>query len=239
MEIHRVSTLLKVTAEPDPPPLHADLEIEVGALWNAEVKIRGQTIFNGSLFSVSEWKPDCIRGFFVEYRLYVAQQRHPDLFKHLCVRPLAISGMINSPDGLIFGRRSADLASNPTKWELAPSGGISSESRPPAGTVDYMRQFYTELIEELGISESEVSGTSPFALIEDQSTHVFDIVLAADTNMGAGEIRKVFLNASGEYSELKFVPVSTLGYFLNEYRRDIIAETAALLEFVDCGSLFT
>jgi len=229
MKIHRIDQLLEVHAAYDASQLTAEIEAQVRAVWEAETESRGNTLFNGSVFSVTEWMPDTIRGTFIEYRRFLAQQRRPDLFRQLRICPLAVSGMIMSPGGLIFGRRSADLTTDTGRWELAPSGGINADVLTPSGAVDYMRQFLSELVEELGIQEFQIARAKPIGLIEHEATHVFDIVISGNVSLDLHQLDAAFHGASGEYSELKLVPAADLQRFLTTHNGDVIPESVALL----------
>lgn len=229
MILHPVSPQLRVVARPDPPPLPDDLEKLVQDSWDAETKRRSGTLFNGRLFSVEDLGPDMIAGSFVEYRRFVAQLRLPDLFDRLRIRPLAVSGVIESPDGLIFGRRNPDLMTDGGKWELVPSGGVDPDTCLRNGHVDYMEQFYTELAEEVGIVRSQVYDSVPLTLVGDFATNVFDLAIAALTDLPTERILAAFGESPREHSQLKLVRLVRFSRFLAEAGSDIASVTTALV----------
>jgi len=229
MQIHEIHRRLRVVARPYRPHLEPDLIAQVQSLWEAEREFRTKNLFNGRLFSIDELAPDRITGAFVEYRLLVAQRRRPDLFQSLCIRPLAVTGMIESPDGLIFGRRNFDLMSDGGKWELVPSGGLDPETCLHDCAVDYMEQFYEELADEVGIVKTQISGAVPFALVEDPTTHVFELGITGQTPLRTTQINLTFNQRHREYSELKIVEASHLAAFCEEQGPNIVAATAILL----------
>jgi hypothetical protein len=229
MHIHKIERRLCVVAKPYRPQLEPDLEALVQSLWEAERSDRAKALFNGALFSVDELAPERITGAFVDYRLFVAQRRQPDLFQRLCIRPLAVSGVIESPDGFIFGRRSSDLMTDGGKWELVPSGGLDPETCLHDCAVDYMEQFYKELAEETGITKAQISGAFPFVLVEDPTTHVFDLGIAAETPLLTTQINLAFNHSHREYSELRIVEASQLAGFYEEQGLDIVTTSAMLL----------
>jgi hypothetical protein len=233
VRIHRVSSRVQIEAKADRLTLNSVVEAQAEALWVKEAERRGQRLFNGKLFNVDHLASDHITGHFVEYRLFNAQRLQPALFAHLQIRPLAVSGVVESPDGLVFGRRNIDLTTDPGRWELAPSGGLDFETCREDGEVDYMRQFYRELVEEVGIRESHVTGVTPFAIIEDTTTHVLDLCIAARTSLSAFQIREAFSQASDEYSELRLVPLSAIAQFAREEGPNIVSATTELLRY--CG----
>jgi len=231
MKLHRVGARLRIMASPDRPPLKSDLETRVQSLWEFESKRRAGSLFNGRFFSIDEISQDSITGVFVEYRWFIAQQRQPDLFERLRIRPLAVSGMVESTDGLIFGRRGNELTTDAGKWELAPSGGLDSDSCLPDHTVDYMRQFFSELSEEVGIEPDQITATSPLTLIEDEMTHVFDLAVAARTHLRTKEIHDAFLRMQREYSEIKLVEISALSSFVHDQSVSVVPTTLDVLRY--------
>lgn len=240
MILHPLNRNLSVEAVAQYPDLPQDLKAKVDALWEAEVCQRGAAIFNGKIFSVNERTSGRIAGMVVEYRLLAAQRRCPELFSSLQVRPLGVSGVIESPDGLIFGRRSSDLAMLSGQWELAPSGGIDPDACMSNNHIDYLRQFQIELEEETGIASEHVVGLTPCILVEDQQTHVLDLVVAAHTRLLSPAIQAAFATAGREYSELSVVSRSTVSRFVAEQSPDVVSTTAPILQFlgieVECCS---
>lgn len=231
MKLHRVSVRLRILANPDRPLLKSDLEARVQSLWEVESKRRAGSLFNGRLFSIDEFSRDSITGVFAEYRWFVAQKRQPDLFERLRIRPLAVSGIVESPDGLIFGRRGTELTTDAGKWELAPSGGIDSSSCLRDYTVDYAKQFLSEISEEVGIEQDQVAAIAPLVLIEDEATHVFDLAVTAHTQLRAKEIHEAFLRTQREYSEIKLVKISALSSFVHDRSISVVPITLELLRY--------
>lgn len=231
MLLHPVTPNLSIEAHGHPPYLSSDLQAKVDALWEAEVRRRGTAVYDGCIFSVKDRTPDRITGVVVQYRLFAAQQRCPELFHTLEVRPLAVSGIVESPDGFIFGRRSDELAAAPGQWELAPSGGIDPEVCLFDQVVNYLRQFEIELEEETGIGASLVAGATPVVLVEDQDTHVIDLVIAANTRLLSPEIQHAFSTATREYSELRVVATPAIPSFLAEHPLDMTSTTTPILRY--------
>jgi hypothetical protein len=137
--------------------------------------------------------------------------------------------MIESPDGFIFGLRNADLTTDGGKWELVPSGGLDPDICLHNCTVDYMAQFYAELAEEIGLTEAQISGAVPFALIEDPATHVFDLGIVGQTSLRAMHINLVFGQQHREYSELRLVEKTQLAAFCAGQLANMVPTTAMLL----------
>lgn len=232
IRIHPIASDFEVILKADRAPLAPDLEATVQALWNEEMANRGIMLTDGRIFSIENFSSNRTAGTFVEYRLLVAQRRRPDLYQDLLVQPLAVCGLIESPDGLVFGRRAIDLATEANKWELLPAGGLDPQACQIGTSVDYMRQFYRELLEEAGVGLADIHSPKPLILLEDTSTHVFDLAIGACTRLHAAEIIELFeRNNAREYSELMFVPLSGVQSFISANAKDIVAVTVALLEY--------
>jgi len=235
MKVHSIREPLQIVVATNPPRLDSDLESEVQALWEIETKRCHGALFNGNIFSVHQFESSRINGCFVEYRWLAAQRHRPNLFERLNVQPLAVSGIVESPDGIIFGRRDQQVSSDAGKWELVPSGGIDSGARGDHALVDYMRQFFDELSDEVGIDKSDIFDPVAFSMIEDSRTHVFDLGIRGRTNLRAAQINETFSRSSREYSNLKIVSRSAIQKFVHDDRDDIVPISIALLEV--CGLL--
>lgn len=229
---HQITSDFGIVLKASHTPLDPDLEVTVQALWTEEMASRETALTNGKIFSIEDFSSNRATGTFVEYRLLVAQRRRPTLYRDLLIKPLAVCGLIESPDGLVFGRRAVDVASEANKWELLPAGGIDPEVCQSGTSVDYMRQFYRELLEEAGVDSAHIHSPKPLILLEDTSTHVFDLAIGASTCLHAAEIIKSFKhNNTREYSELKCVPLSEIPSFVDANPKDIVEATVALIEF--------
>jgi len=227
MKTHQVTTPLRIVARSRSALLDSDLEREVQAIWESKTQ-RDRTMFNGAIFNVTEIGRGEIQGCFVEYKWLTAQRHRPSLFDRLRVRPLGISGMIESPDGVIFGRRGRHLSLEAEKWELAPSGGLDVGASYKNGIVDYMHQFLDELGDEIGLSESDILDAVAFTLVEDPESHVFDLGIRARTNLREAQIKEAFVRSTGEYSSLSVVSLDAIRHFVNNH--DVVPVSVALLE---------
>jgi len=227
MKIHKVGTQLQIVARSRPAPLDSDLEREVQVIWESETH-GDRTMFNGAIFNVTGIGRSEIQGYFVEYKWLAAQRHRPRLFDRLRVRPLGVSGMIESPDGVIFGRRGRHLGSEVEKWELAPSGGLDAGASCEHGIVDYMHQFLDELGDEIGLSESDILDAVAFTLVEDPESHVFDLGIRARTNLREAQIKEAFVRSTGEYSSLSVVSLDAIRRFVDSH--DVVPVSVALLE---------
>jgi hypothetical protein len=201
-----------------PPPLDAATEAEVARIWEAERVRRGPSLFNGRIFSfdappgdgTGEWA-----GRFVEYRLFIAQLKEPSLFGVLGVRALAVTGFLRCPDGIVFGRRSPTLMQDRGCWELVPAGGVDLPARDGKGEIDPRRQLAEELGEELGLPETALGEVHPFAHLEDEAHHVFDLAFMAFLPFSGVEIQAARARLEKpEHEEIAIISPDGLTAFL-------------------------
>jgi hypothetical protein len=208
-----------------------DLDVEVELLWQAEQTRRGKSLFNGKIFSAVEITPDTILGRIVEYRHLIAQRAKPELFDVLNVRPVAVSGLFECMNGVVFGRRSGAMTQDARLWELCPSGGVDTSKTAASGKVNYCAQILTELEEEIGISPDVVTDIHPFCLVDDLESHVIDIGISLASRISADDvISKHRAAATKEYDELLIVSRDEVAQFVKDKRGQLVVVSAALLD---------
>lgn len=153
-------------------------------------------------------------GRFVPYAAWAAQRRDPTPGP-LLLQPLAVSGLLRTPEGVLFGKRSLEVTQHPGDWELVPSGGLSPSARLEGGRVSPQAQLRTESAEELGLELPERWTVTPFALVEDLMSGVFDVACEVALDLPLAEIEARFAERpTREYSELRHVPLADLEPFL-------------------------
>jgi hypothetical protein len=222
------STVMSVAGKVKLPDL---VERQVEALWQMEQTRRGTALFNGSLLSAIESSSEQIVGRVVEYRLLVAQRARPELYAVLQVRPVAVSGLLECPDGIVFGRRAVTVTQDAGSWELVPSGGLDA-SRFEPGEINFLSQILAELQEEVGIGIESLSSVTPFCLVECLESHVLDIGIAMMTPLaGAALIRMHGIAGSKEYVELRVVARTELADFMRSEASNLAEVSAALITF--------
>jgi hypothetical protein len=207
------------------------LNAEVDQLWQAEQTRRGKALFNGKIFSAVEFTPDIILGRIVEYRHLIAQRAKPELFEVLNIRPVAVSGLFQCANGVVFGRRSGMTTQDAGLWELCPSGGLDTSKTAAGCKMDYCAQILTELQEEIGISPDVVTDIRPFCLVDDLDSHVIDIGIALTSSLSADEVIAIHrAAATKEYDKLFIVPHDEVAQFLEYKRGQLVVVSAALLD---------
>jgi hypothetical protein len=209
----------------------ASVESEIERIWQAEQQRRGVALFNGRILSAIEVSPQKIEGRVAQYRHLIAQRAHPELFDVLQVRPVAVSGLFECSDGIVFGRRSAMTTQDAGLWELAPSGGIDTGGLAEETEIDYRAQILTELHEEIGISSDSVSSVTPFCLVENLDSHVLDIALRIEAPISANAVLEAHRrSATREYDELRIVHRDEIDEFIRDKASQLVAVSAVLIE---------
>ncbi|WNK01377.1 hypothetical protein L2D14_08070 [Thalassospiraceae bacterium LMO-JJ14] len=231
IEVTSVTASLRVTVEDRPlPHLSAEILAQVDAIWREERARWGDRIFDNKIFTVRGWSDSEIFGSFVDYRLFYTQLKKPELFPVLNIRPLAVSGLVLTDNGVVFGLRNRSSAQHPGLWELVPSGGIDTETERSEGVIAYEDQLLAEASEELGIPASAVTEPFPFILIHDTNSHAIDIGLFLRTHVSGEEVRRAFeASDNHEYDRLQMVTTEELGHFLAENEPNIVPVSLSML----------
>ena len=229
LKVHEFLPASTVMAVAGKVKLPESIEREVDGLWQAEQKRRGRAIFNGWLLSAIESSSNRIVGRVVEYRHLIAQRARPELYDVLQVRPVAVSGLLECADGVVFGRRGDAVTQDPGLWELVPSGGLDA-SKVGAGPINYLAQILTELHEEVGIGADSVSSVVPFCLVEGLESHVLDIGIAMASPLAADAlVRLQRAVVSTEYEELRVVARGDLAEFMSREASELAEVSVALM----------
>lgn len=151
------------------------LESIVDEIWRVETKLDTH-LFNGKIFTLLDWTPKHITGAFCDYKYFVAAKRDPDIEKALQLRPLGVSGILQSKDYVLIGRRALNMFTRPGFYELCPSGSIDPSAQR-GGIIDLNRQLQIELEEETGIMFSEIQDKQVVSLVRTKSDGIWDIVI--------------------------------------------------------------
>jgi hypothetical protein len=208
---------------PGPAALDAATTTTIQKIWTREQAGRTRPMFDGQLFSLAQRDGDRIQGYFVNYSWFIAQRSEPALYKTLGIKPVSVSGMLRSPDGLMFGKRAGYVAQDGGRWELASSGGIDGS------TLDPKAKLLEELTEETGCPASAITASRVIALVENQIERYVDICIEMDTMLDAATLLHLHAtNASDEYSAIRIVPPASLAEFVAD--EDVVPLATALLK---------
>lgn len=231
LNVKTISVNFAVKIGGDYPTLSPETEHEVERIWQAEQNRRGKAMFNGRIMSALAVTREGICGCIVEYRYLIAQRVRPELFNDLRIRPVAVSGLFECSDGIVFGRRSGTTTQDAGLWELVPSGGIDTSKIVEAAEVDYLSQILAELGEEIGIKTNSVSNVIPFCLVEDTDSHVIDIGIAMKSLLFSDVILTIHQEAATkEYQELRIVPHAEVNGFIQSEASRLVGVSAMLIQ---------
>jgi len=202
--LERLSRAPVIRVEDTVAPVDRDVELRIAEIWKLGQAVPGSAKHDGTLVSLvlrskDEWQ--CRR---VPYAWFFAQRREPSLFEKLKVQPLAVTGLIACGDGYLVGRRGGKVEQDAGFWELLPAGGLDEAAIRPDDTVDPVKGLSIEWTEETGCSAGFI-GIDPkiVAWVEDQETHVVDLVIGAGCSQPFEVVEECFRNAgTDEYSEI-------------------------------------
>lgn len=217
------------------PPAAPEQQVaaRIDAIWRDEQQKRPQGLFDGRILSLARMDGDRMICQSRPYRDFLAQQREPDLAAILKVRPVAVAGLLECAEGLVFGRRGRDVTESAGKWELVPSGGVDGCLIEQGGSRLLHRQLLIELEEEVGIRSAEIDRIAFIAAIRSSRSGVIDLGFHLFSHLSASDIvaRHAQL-AKKEYDRLEIVAVSRLAEFLEEASEQVDHVSLALLRQV-------
>jgi len=195
---------------------------KVDAIWEEERKHKN--LFNGGIlcFDSFEVKGNqlFVYAYESEYKFFVAKRKDPAL--PYVITPLAVSGIVKSCKGVLFGRRSNQVTQYVGFLELVPSGSVSSENIVHEG-VNFRNQLFQELREESGITPDQITQVQPQCLMIDRKDDVVDIGVVLMVN-GAGN------NRTEEYEELFWIDEEKIVEYVIENNSNIVPTSLLLLQ---------
>jgi hypothetical protein len=228
--VYRFSPSTRIEMIGTTPDYPESVESEVERLWHSLASSRAGAQFDGNIVSAVEVAPDILRVRTVPYRYFAAQNARPGLFDALSVRPLAVSGLLECAEGIVFGKRAPTLMQHGGKWELVPSGAIDAARADESGAIDYRAQIMTELREEVGLDAEAVSSLRPFCLIDDGASHVLDIGIAIKSSKTGDQIRRAHQDsATQEYDALRIIPAGAVNRFVEHERSQMVGASEVLV----------
>jgi hypothetical protein len=229
---------MEIVISQSAPVIASETTAHVENIWEQEAVHSGRLLHNGRIFSVSRWDGALVSGWIAEYKWFLAQRREPGLFTALGVRPMAVTGVTVSADGVLIGRRRRDASQDAGLWELVPAGGVDATSISASGKVDLARQLFTELEEECGITEADLEGVpAPFAAVEDTESRVIDAGLIVRTRLSAAGLRsRLATVCDPEHDAFDIVPVEELQVLIGSRDTSLAVVSQRLL--TEACSLF-
>ena len=187
---------------------------EIELAWENENERRKENLFNGNILNLAKIEQQTtdnrliLQCHSVEYKHYLAQRLGIDLG----ITPLAVSGIVfyqeNNSKIFYVGKRSETVTQYPGYYEFIPSGSIDAKNPSNNQPVDYSKQLFVELKEELGVPYENIKSHNTFCLIFDEIDRVYDIGIEI-------EIEKTELKINeDEYSLDQGIPLSSVDEYL-------------------------
>ncbi len=210
-----------------PPMVVSDsISERIDGIWAEEKRHRGETLTNDNVFSLFDYRPDCLTLQPAEYRHVLARRRAPELADAgLSIRPVGVTGVLVCADGLVLGLRGTQVASDAGLWEPAPAGCLDHP--------DPAAQVLEELREELGLESTRVTSPEACGMVEDAASGVVDIVFRLNTAASAEDVRAAYRAfGTDEYAELAIIGRADVAPFLHAERTRLLPALRAMLRLV-------
>ncbi len=216
----------------EPRGTSARIEAAIEQTWQAELALARETgtqLFNGSLVRVVNSK---IHESLLEltlsettYREFLGTNLHnPNLVRaednNCFADAMGTSMLVKTKDGhLALGRRSENVAYH--AGLIHPFGGmLETTDRKADGSFDLSGSILRELLEEVGVKQSEVKHLTILGIVRDRHIHQPEMLFEGQVELNRVELEARFLNARdhSEHSHLEFVPdhPAVILRFLNE-----------------------
>ncbi|WP_231866164.1 NUDIX hydrolase [Acetobacter cerevisiae] len=223
--ILRLSPSCTITAIPHVPRHTAETEAEITRIW-ADACQKTPALFNGCVFSADRMTRTEISGHWTDYRSVLAQMKNPALFTHLRLQPLAVIGLLETPEGYVLGRRNPSSLYQGNFWQSPPAGSI--ERRRDSTAVHLDEQLLAEAEEELGLTAENLAIGATQLIARHPGTRILDIGIPMRTPLSFSAVEAHWKNgANQEYDQLALVPHADIDTWLN--RPDLLPTSRALL----------
>lgn len=197
-------------------------------VWAAERASRGAGLYDGRVFSLRELSPGEMTIEPRPYRHVLASIRAPELRPMLHISPVAVTGVVMCPEGLVLGRRGATVTQHPGLWDAAPSGSLDQ--------ADPQAQLLTEMSEELGLDVSAIDSIRATGLVWDTASSVHDIVYLVETRLSAESIRTAHAaRGTPEYESITVVELEKVDAFLRSNATMVVPTLRVILECARLG----
>ena len=230
LSVFDFSDASKISLSPLKFEFDQSLNSAIEAAWASEKERRGGALFNGKILSAIEISNTEIKAVIIEYKHYLAKKLNPARFSGLKINPIAVSGLLECNDGIVFGKRSNIVTQDAGNWELVPSGGLECVEMSPDIPIDFKGQLLLELKEEVGIDSSFVKNMKTFCYVLDEETFVLDIGISLFCDLDGNSITRAYskLNEK-EYDQLSFVKRDEIFDFVTEKSNQFVAVSKVLL----------
>lgn len=215
-----------VRVMPHKPAHDSAIQDEIERIW-ADACRAIPSLFNGCVFSATRITSGCIDGYWTEYKSVLAQMKKPELSPILRLQPLAVIGLLETPEGFVLGRRHPSSLYQGNFWQSPPAGSI--EKRGTTHHVDLKEQLLAEAEEELGLTADLLEIGAPRLVARHPGTRILDIGMPLKTHCSFQQVKACWhASTNREYDQLALVPHKHRAEWLAHH--DILPTSRALLE---------
>ncbi len=200
------------------------MQSRIDDIWSQASKITDWDLFDGKIFQMTELYTDHMVGNFNDYRTFYAQCVDRELKKKLGMTIVGVSSILVSDAQCLLGKRSSRPTQFPLHWEFAPSGGVSIDFATEE-EVDYQKQIFEELTEEVGMDPDFVTKITPFVLLWDQEDNVIDLCMKLEVDPLGKEAASYL---SDEYIAYEWLPLEKVPHFFQN--RDVVPASKSLFD---------
>ena len=170
----------------------------VNELW--EKRDTKKILFDSPIVSLVQYSSSSLIGELVDFRLWYACCKDPELRPILDIHPLGVSGLTTWRDMVLVGKRSAIVSSYPGAMECCPSGSVDGSAVGYEGSIDMQKAILNELCEETGIRKDGVRSARMKDLYLSTDTGIFDVLVEIELNPETDQT--LSYPRSEEYDEL-------------------------------------
>lgn len=199
--------------------LPVDIQNQIESIWKEEKEERGDALYNGWLVHLEDVDENAAEGYLVEYKIYLAQCRSPELKLFLNIWPGAVNGITCAGDSILLGKRSSFVTLDVGCYELAPSGTLS-QTFITQHFCNAKQELLRELQEEIGIPVDEVGKVTPLWLFKDTLYRSWEFVFKIELEPAL--ISQQFPHLD-EYTEFHWVSSQNVLAFLESKEPQVVA----------------
>ena len=196
--------------------------VRIQEIWEKGQK-ENPYLFNGLIARLYSYTPKKLEIQFIEYQLFYAWQKDPEIRKSVLLHPIGVSGCTKYKSQVLLGIRSDRVSYNSGFFELAPSGNIDIESKG-----DPKEVIQRELYQEAQIERSHISSITIDGLFLDAQSGIWDI--ACSIHLKDDEV--VSIQETEEYNSLVWKKKEALFQEIKKTTTPVISTTKAWCYFI-------
>jgi hypothetical protein len=171
-------------------------------------------LFDSPIISLVQYSSSSLIGEFVDFRLWYACCKDPELRPILDIHPISVTGLTTWRGMVLVGKRSTTVSSYPGAMECCPSGSIDGSSVGVDGSIDLEKAILLELVDETGIRRDSVRSVRMKDLYLSTDMGVFDVLAEIELNPEIDQ--PLSQPRSAEYDELRWIQKDQVASIFSE-----------------------